>query len=313
MKKIYKNIFSIGLFLLIIFFSNSTFAQKNLKLRITRIESNNTAGTNCDANCLGTSDNQLDWVFDVDDGGTDVDEDCFNLGDDANSNSINPSFVTWDRNFDYVCQWPTGNIDFNVEGWDEDCADACIGGGFANVVSDLACTVNINRAFPINTNGTYGPFTATCNYNAGFNGGWNCGGSITVTYQWEVSGNWKPQTSFDYICGAIDKGTLNSGASLSHSNFSNNGASVEDICAANEPNLSSSDESVWFKFTTGPSPGTNINVDVSAIGGSGSGGACLFGEIVAGWCKVYEGPSSLAGLVIQRIILLKYLRSEIQD
>ena len=236
MKKIYKNISSICVLVIMLCLSNNLFAQKNLKLRITRIEANNTAGTNCDANCIGTSDNQLDWVFDIDDGGTDVDEDCFNLSDDANSNSINPNFVTWDRNYDFGCQWPGGNIDFRVQGWDQDCADACIGGGFANVVSDLACTVGVTRAFPVNTNGTYGPFTATCNYNTGFNGGWNCEGTITVTYQWEVTGNFRSQTSDDYICGANTLGTLNSGGTLTRNNFTNFGYSAEDICAADQPN-----------------------------------------------------------------------------
>jgi len=276
--------------------SNGVYAQKNMKLRITRIEAVNTGGTNCDANCLSTSDNQIDWVWDIDDGGTDVDEACYNLGDDANSNSNNPSFVPWDRNYDFACQWPGGNIDFNVEGWDEDCADACIGGGFANVVSDLACTVNVNRAFPTNVNGTYGPYTATCNYNAGFNGGWNCVGTITVTYQWEVTGNFRAQTSDDYICGSNNLGALNSGGTLTRNNFTNIGYSTEDICASNEPNNGSGDETVWMKFTTGANPGTNINVDASAIGGSGSGGIlCIAGETSFAWCRVYEGPSTLTG------------------
>ena len=145
MKKIYINLFSFILLVLLAGISNDAKAQKNLKLRITRIEAANTAGTDCDANCLNTSDNQIDWVWDIDDGGTDVDEACFNLGDDANSNFNTPNFVAWDRNYDFACQWPGGNIDFYVEGYDEDCADACIGGGFASVVSDYACAANVNR------------------------------------------------------------------------------------------------------------------------------------------------------------------------
>ncbi|MFN8294563.1 MAG: hypothetical protein U0T69_00095 [Chitinophagales bacterium] len=295
MKNIYIKISYSFLFVMFMIASNEAFAQKNLKLRITRIAASNTAGTDCDANCIGTSNNQLDWVFDIDDGGNDVDEACYNLSDDANSNAINPNFVAWDKNYDYGCQWPGGNIDFYVEGWDEDCADACIGGGFANVVSDFACQVNVNRPYPSSTNGTYGPFTATCNYNAGFNGGWNCGGTITVTYQWEVTGNWKAQTSDDYICGAYNLGGLSAGATLTRNDFNNYGYSSEDICSNNEPNVSNGDETVWLKFKTGANPGTNINVDVSADGGTGSGGACAFGEIVAGWCKVYEGPDNLSG------------------
>ena len=78
MKKIYINLFSFILLVLLAGISNDAKAQKNLKLRITRIEAANTAGTDCDANCLNTSDNQIDWVWDIDDGGTDVDEACLN-------------------------------------------------------------------------------------------------------------------------------------------------------------------------------------------------------------------------------------------
>jgi hypothetical protein len=110
MKNIYnKHVFLI--FSMLLFFClNNTFAQKNLKLRITSIAAATSSGTNCDANCVGLSDNQIDWVWDIDDGSTDVDEDCFNLSDDANSNSNTPNFNVWDRNYDYGCQWPTGNI-----------------------------------------------------------------------------------------------------------------------------------------------------------------------------------------------------------
>ena len=63
MKNIYIKISS-GLCLLILMLaSNEAFGQKNLKLRITRIAASNTAGTDCDANCIGTSNNQLDWCL----------------------------------------------------------------------------------------------------------------------------------------------------------------------------------------------------------------------------------------------------------
>ncbi|MCB0507621.1 MAG: T9SS type A sorting domain-containing protein [Bacteroidetes bacterium] len=269
-----------------------------MRLRIISISANNTAGTDCDANCIGTSDNQLDWVFDIDDGGTDVDEDCYNLSDDQNSNTTYPNYVVWDRSYDFACQWPSGAIDFNVEGWDQDCADACIGGGFGNVVSDLACTVNVNRAYPANnaTSGTYGPYTATCNYNSGFNGGWNCAGTITVTYQWEVSGSYRSQTNDNFICGAYNMGTVGAGGTINRNNFTNINYTTEDICASNEPNNDSGDETVWMKFTTSADPGTEVTVDVDAIGGSGTGGTlCIAGGTVFGWTRVYEGPTSLSG------------------
>ncbi len=301
MKNWYIKIISLLLFVILSGYSNAIFAQKNLKLKILTIAAASSSGTNsCDktcATCCGLFENEIDWVWDIDDGGTDVDEDCYNLSDDANSNSNNPNFNVWDRNYDFNCQWPGGNIDFNVEGWDEDCADACIFGGFANVVSVRACTVNVNSPFPSSTNGTYGPYTATCNYDKNFDGSGNCSGTITVTYQWEVAGNWKSQASDDYICGSNNLGILNTGGTLTRNNFTNIGYSTEDICAADEPNNDSGDETVWTKFTTGANPGTEITVNVSAINGSGSGGLLCTNLSIAtlGWVRVYEGPLTLAG------------------
>ncbi len=284
------------LLLFLMIMSKGVVAQKNLKLKILSISANNTSGTDCDANCIHTSDNQIDWVFDIDDGATDVDEDCYKLSDDHNTNSISPNFNVWNRNYSFACQWPTGNVDFNVEGWDQDCSDMCIGGGFANVVSKLACTVNVNKPWPPDVNGTSGPYTANCSYNAAFGGGWNCIGTITVTYQYEVTGSYVSQSTDDYICGANDLGTLNTGATLNRNNFSNIGYSTEDICSSDEPNNSSNDETVWLKFTTGANPGTAISVDADAIGGSGSGGTlCISGGTVFAWTRVYEGPTSLTG------------------
>ena len=295
MKNFYKKISYIFLLILFSLYQQNGNA-KNLKCRVLTISVNNTSGGNCDQACAWWSNNQIDWVFDIDDGGTDVDERCYDMGDDNNSTSTSPNFVVWNGDFDYVCQWPTWNIDFNVEGWDQDCADICLAwNDFGSTVSDRACTVNINRTMPSDANGTYGPYTATNSYNRGFDGSGNCAGTITVTYQFEVSGSYASQASDDYICGAYNLGNLNSGATLTRNNFNNFGYSDEDICSANEPNISDGDETVWLKFKTGSTPGTNINVDVSAIGGSGSGGVCAFGEIVAGWCKVYEGPDNLAG------------------
>ncbi|HMX61389.1 MAG TPA: hypothetical protein PKD39_12415, partial [Chitinophagales bacterium] len=51
---------------------------------------------------------------------------------------------------------------------------------------------------------------------------------------------------------------------------------------------------VWLKYKTGPNPGTAIEVDVDAIGGSGSGGAfCISGGTVFAWTRVYEGPDDV--------------------
>nr|MBP6661198.1 hypothetical protein [Chitinophagales bacterium] len=289
MKNFYIKIYT--LIILLFLFQEKSFA-KNLKCIVISIAANNTSGGNCDYSCVCCSNSQIDWVFDIDDGSTDVSEQCYDLGDDANSKSTSPNFVVWNGDFNYACEWYTsGAIDFNVEGWDQDCADLCLAwNDFGDVASDLACRVNVNQAWPADVNGTYGPYTATCNYNRGFNGSGSCAGTITVTYQFEVTGNYVSQASDDYICGANDLGTLNSGATLTRNNFSNVGYGHEDICSANEPNINSGDETVWLKFKTSANPGTNINVDVNAFNGSGT--LCI---VTAGWCKVYEGPDNLAG------------------
>lgn len=290
-----KNFYKIIIGLSLGFFFSSVTYSKNLKCRVISITASNSSGGNCDQACAWWTNSQIDWVFDIDDGSTDVSEQCYDLGDDNNNNSTSPNFVVWNGDFNYGCQWPTGSIDFNVEGWDQDCADACLAwNDFGNTVSDLACRVNVNRSWPIDANGTYGPYSATCNYNRGFDGSGSCVGTITVTYQFEVSGSYVSQAGDDYICGAFNLGTLNSGTNLVRNNFTNIGYSTEDICAADEPNNGSGDETVWMKFTTGANPGTNINVDASAIGGSGSGGVlCILGETSFAWCRVYEGPASL--------------------
>jgi hypothetical protein len=96
----------------------------------------------------------------------------------------------------------------------------------------------------------------------------------------------------DDFCNATNMGTLTNGGTLTQSNFNNYSASAEEQCALNEPNVDEDDETVWFRFTTSANPGTSINIDVSADGGTGQGGVCAFGEIVAGWVKVYVADGS---------------------
>ncbi|MDB5226915.1 MAG: C-terminal target protein [Bacteroidota bacterium] len=301
MKKYYR---FVRYFILFSFFTiacNYSYAQKNIKLRILTIASANSSGTDCDYSCICCSNSPIDWVYDIDDGGTDVDEACYDAGDDQNSNSVSPGFLAWNRNYDGSCQWPGGNIDFNVEGWDQDCADLCIGGGFGATVSDLVCRVNVNRAWPSTTNGTYGPFTATCTYNSNYNGSGNCAGTITVTYQWEVTGNFVyPAPANDNICSAIDLGVVNGGYNSGALNFNN-------ICASNqggEPRSSPTGmyNTVWYKFTT---PATNvparININISENGAGANnsaltlyeGSSCAFGSLIEKdfnwWCNSSGG------------------------
>jgi hypothetical protein len=299
MKNNYIKIYSFFLFLVLSVLSQSIFAQKNLKLRIISVNYQQTSGTDCDGNVCVGGDGRIDVAFDIDDGSTDVDEACHEGAENTTNYTWNANFNPWDRNYDFGCQWPTGSINFIVEAWDRDgnvCIyDQCAGGGFLNASADKICDVNITAAFPSDVSGIGANQTATCTFNKNFDGSGNCGGTVTVTYRWEQTGNYLAQTSDNYICGAYNLGTVNSGGTLTRNNFSNYNYTDEDICSANEPNVSDGDETIWLKFKTGPSPGTNINVDASGVGGSGSGGVCLFGETIFAWCKVYEGPDNLTG------------------
>ncbi|HRG35322.1 MAG TPA: T9SS type A sorting domain-containing protein [Chitinophagales bacterium] len=279
----------------------TTFAAKTLSLRLVRVEITNN-NNNCDEQCAWWTDKKMDWTFDVDDGSaggwqTDVNEACQQMpGDNNDPGDWNANYIVWSNSYPFVCSWPSSSVgvDFRLEGWDRDC-DLCVGGGFANVGGDHVCTVTVNPTFPSSAfSGTGGNLTYTCNFNSAYNGGSNCVGTITVVVRWEASGSFDAQTTDDYICGAFNMGTLGTGATLSRNNFSNIGYSTEDICAANEPNNDSNDETVWLKYKTGPNPGTAIEVDVDAIGGSGSGGAfCISGGTVFAWTRVYEGPDDV--------------------
>lgn len=138
---------------MLMFATNETFAQKNLKLRILSINFNRTSGTDCDgewATCFN-GDTRMDVAFDIDDGATDVDETCHEGADNTAAYTWNANFNVWDRNYDFACQWPTtGNINFVIEAWERDMVavvcvrDQCIGGGLANTLSEKICDIPIN-------------------------------------------------------------------------------------------------------------------------------------------------------------------------
>jgi large repetitive protein len=128
-----------------------------------------------------------------------------------------------------------------------------------------------------------------------------------TTYYWQVgttdctldggqAGNYRfRMTVYNSVSGpdnlcdiGTDLGILNSGGVITRNNFSNYCATVQ----AGEPG--GKEETVWYRFATGINQGTQIQIDVDAIGGSGEGGGlCLGGEIVAGWVRVYEQTGSV--------------------
>ncbi len=93
----------------------------------------------------------------------------------------------------------------------------------------------------------------------------------------------------DYICdahiagstgwsetGGTNNDLLDLGETMQTTSvFTNKGFySVEDGCGLDEPDNSDGDETVWFKFKTSGTVGSEIAVNVDAVNGSGEGAAC---------------------------------------
>jgi len=129
-----------------------------------------------------------------------------------------------------------------------------------NAVTALQ-TINIPAAsinLPQGAWSTLGTYTATA-------GGDACGGGGTVTWRITlqyrtVFSSW-PHNGNDLCPNAINLGTLNSGGSVGNSNLSN----YTNFCATGDANPSNwtSDQGVWFQFTTGPSPSAQIEFDLN--------------------------------------------------
>ena len=89
----------------------------------------------------------------------------------------------------------------------------------------------------------------------------------------------------DNLCSSgTDLGTIAYNGTITKNDFSNYCATRE----TSEPNSSSSDETVWYKFTTNSIIPTRIDVNVDAQTGSGEGGVCVLGETSFGWVRIYE-------------------------
>jgi large repetitive protein len=124
-------------------------------------------------------------------------------------------------------------------------------------------TVNIPAAsinLPQGVWSTLGTYSATA-------GGTTCsGGSVTwtITLQYRtVFTSWPPGLNNNLICNAVNLGTLNSGASLGNSGLSNYGNFCANDAGDPEPWGGGNEQGVWFRFTTGASPSTVIELDLN--------------------------------------------------
>ncbi|MFN8294568.1 MAG: hypothetical protein U0T69_00120 [Chitinophagales bacterium] len=144
----------------------------------------------------------------------------------------------------------------------------------------------------LSSNGTFTCLLPNTKYYIVVNGFQNSEIPIVCNSCSEDNGNYSitvdpvdPVAAPNNLCDVgTDLGTLAYNGTITKNNFSNYCASRE----TNEPNSTSGDETVWYKFTTNSTVPNRIDVDVDAIGGSGDGGACVLGEIVAGWVRIYE-------------------------
>lgn len=139
--------------------------------------------------------------------------------------------------------------------------------------------------------------------------GYNLYGPVDGEYDLYIRQNGGTANGNDDFCNAWVVGSANfpggSGAahseSISNNNildigetiavpvFNNKTATAQEQCSLNEPNADSDDETVWFKVTSSNTPGTGIEIDLSASNGTG-GIDCLLGSYA--WVKVYETDGS---------------------
>ena len=194
----------------------------------------------------------------------------FNINMNAESDGLNADIYVYEACSGCAFGGLTEMDNFWADGVIPLCIGTCDAGGTISGKIKPNSTYYI-RADGVSVLGTEGQFDISYNFSGG---GYN--------------GN-------DLFCNATDLGTLSNGGTLSQNNFNNYNAGAEENCALDEPGgIDADDETVWFKFTTSANPDASIDIDVTADGGTGQGGvACLFGEIVAGWVKVYEETGTI--------------------
>lgn len=90
------------------------------------------------------------------------------------------------------------------------------------------------------------------------------GGSSTATVNFTISatGSWPPGSAYDQICNAINLGTINSNTSIGNSALSNYGNFCASDAGDPEPWGGGNEQGVWFRFTTGPSPAAEMELEL---------------------------------------------------
>ncbi len=115
-----------------------------------------------------------------------------------------------------------------------------------------ACLEQLCQTYAVPTPGNSATYTLSI-ANDGSNGSW---GDVNFTIA--VTGSFLP--NYDLVCDAVDLGTLIDGGTLGDNTLSN----FQNFCATNagDPNPSwTNDQAIWFKFTTGSSISSQVNID----------------------------------------------------
>lgn len=137
------------------------------------------------------------------------------------------------------------------------------------------------RADGVATVGTDGGFDLDISWSGSFNGNDNfCDAWLAGT------SNSPGGSGAGHSESVSNNNILDLGETINIPSFSNKSASAEENCSLNEPQVDEDDETVWIKFTTGNSVGSEIYIDVNAT--NGEGGVCVGGVTTAGWVKIYE-------------------------
>lgn len=157
----------------------------------------------------------------------------------------NPPNTQYDETFDCPNSYPN---QLNI------CFRAFQDNGSLCIVNE-ACVQTLCQNIPAPAPGTSSTHTLTVPNN-GANNSWG-----TVSFTITATGSFGlPGSNNDFICDAINLGTIPMGGSLGNRNLSNYG----NFCASNvgdPPTPWDNDQGVWFQFRTGPRPAAVMEIE----------------------------------------------------
>lgn len=240
-----------------------SFAQKHITYTVYEVST--TIG-DCDG-LFGDSDPTWWWT-----GPDAVDDQCYQAGGQNGPYTTSVSISLMDEYYDCALDVP-GSIAVTFQGCEDDGPTGCVLGSALSVSCDCGSGNRTDNLPTTTTNGSF-TFPQICINVSGC-----CSGQYCYRVRRDVSGSFTVTSPNNMICSNTNMGTLNVGGNLF--------ASSNNLCAdteGGEPNVSSGDESVWFRFTTGASVASQVTI---SFDGSGNG------DDVTGYIALYSvNPSN---------------------